>query len=305
MTVWIFQANPDLFRVGEYLNAVSNRVCWRVSKYRRKIAVGDQVFIWRALGRDHGISGVIAEARVQSAVQVMVDDPASRPFWRDPTNADTEEHRVWLELVRIAKDHEILLRQALLEDLILSSLSIFSYAGTTNHAVKPNEAIRLNELWRQSTRADSGLAQHAASVDPDIALAEADMTSPQSAQLAEKSEQDLFGIYNRLLQEAQMRTANVISRTTTTFERALIVVHLAKHRAQYRCEIPGCDVQTFLTNRGDQYCEVHHIVPLSEQGQDTIENVAVVYPSHHRELHFGKEREGLRDQLVRLRAVQK
>jgi HNH endonuclease len=45
----------------------------------------------------------------------------------------------------------------------------------------------------------------------------------------------------------------------------------------------------------------HHLVPLADDGEDTIENVAFVCPNHHREVHFGKRREELTDLLRSIR----
>jgi predicted HNH restriction endonuclease len=36
------------------------------------------------------------------------------------------------------------------------------------------------------------------------------------------------------------------------------------------------------------YTEVHHIEPLSEGGEDVLENVACLCPAHHREVHIGR-----------------
>jgi predicted HNH restriction endonuclease len=80
------------------------------------------------------------------------------------------------------------------------------------------------------------------------------------------------------------------------------VIALAKVRAGFRCEIPGCTSSTFIGEYGHPYCEVHHIEWLSEGGADTPENVASLCPMHHREIHFGKGRQKLTDDLLRLRA---
>jgi hypothetical protein len=71
------------------------------------------------------------------------------------------------------------------------------------------------------------------------------------------------------------------------FERSPLVVAIAQIRANYRCEVPGCQHSVFLRADGRMYSEVHHIVPLGEGGEDTPANVACICPTHHREVHVG------------------
>jgi predicted HNH restriction endonuclease len=58
----------------------------------------------------------------------------------------------------------------------------------------------------------------------------------------------------------------------------------------------------FETPDGTSYTEVHHIVPLAEGGEDTIENVACLCPAHHREIHLGRRAAELTVQLKTMRA---
>lgn len=74
------------------------------------------------------------------------------------------------------------------------------------------------------------------------------------------------------------------------FVRNPYVVAGALIRAQKNCEMPGCSSTLFAKDDGSVYLEVHHVHPLGEGGDDSLENAAAVCPSCHRELHFGKER---------------
>jgi HNH endonuclease len=86
-----------------------------------------------------------------------------------------------------------------------------------------------------------------------------------------------------------------------SFVRDPLVMAYAKVRAGFGCEVPDCRHPTFQSNVGQPYCEVHHIVPLAEGGEDTVGNVACLCPAHHREIHFGKLAIGLRNALAALR----
>ena len=67
----------------------------------------------------------------------------------------------------------------------------------------------------------------------------------------------------------------------------------AKERYGYACMTPGCDFE-LIKEDGEQYIEVHHIVPMFDGGKDEPMNLSVLCPNHHREIHyaaFGRRKE--------------
>ena len=80
------------------------------------------------------------------------------------------------------------------------------------------------------------------------------------------------------------------SSTTRVYERDALVIAIARKRAGHRCEVPGCDHPQFMAADGLPYCEVHHVIPLAEGGEDRIENAACLCPSHHRDKHQHRAR---------------
>ena len=81
---------------------------------------------------------------------------------------------------------------------------------------------------------------------------------------------------------------------TTLYDRNPLVVAIAKVRASNKCEVSTCTNDLFINASGSPYCEVHHIVQLSQGGADEIENVVCLCPAHHREAHYGKNAQALR-----------
>jgi 5-methylcytosine-specific restriction protein A len=79
--------------------------------------------------------------------------------------------------------------------------------------------------------------------------------------------------------------------TVTPFKRDQMVREYVLQRANGRCEY--CDQQGFLMPNGRRYLEAHHIVALSCEGPDTVNNLIALCPSHHREAHFGTNAEVL------------
>ncbi|HQR03624.1 MAG: HNH endonuclease [Proteobacteria bacterium] len=81
------------------------------------------------------------------------------------------------------------------------------------------------------------------------------------------------------------------------FARNPYVVAAALLRAKGSCEMPGCKRALFEKPDGTAYLEVHHVIPLGEDGDDMLGNVAALCPHCHREQHFGKDRVSQRKSL--------
>lgn len=52
-----------------------------------------------------------------------------------------------------------------------------------------------------------------------------------------------------------------------------------------RCQITGEEL-TFRKTNGELYCELHHLVPLGEDGSDSYANTIIVSPLIHKMLHY-------------------
>jgi 5-methylcytosine-specific restriction endonuclease McrA len=318
-------------------------------------------------------------------------------FWRGNTEQAVQIlPRALLRLNRVAIKKEVLRREWLAQDPVLSELPNLKMAAGTNYPVTPQQAARLYALWSRTgqdwSRDESvaGLWAYAKtlgtpvsrlpgspvalvsqligraipgvynkvmnfrSIDPRDSRAGLpasgatdervwnEFFDPATNQLGEA---DLEQEFNRLwmstagnsepaldaeaVQERAEAAArrledqeldNLLARyhaslavrparprasssTTRVYERDPLVIAIARKRAGHRCEVPGCDHPQFMAADGLPYCEVHHVIPLAEGGEDRIENAACLCPSHHREVHHGNQRSVLEAQLKELRAV--
>jgi 5-methylcytosine-specific restriction endonuclease McrA len=110
-----------------------------------------------------------------------------------------------------------------------------------------------------------------------------------------------------IVRERAMAAPQYPQRQTVSrhvFLRNEFVVRAALNRASDTCEMPDCDSSPFCKDDGSTYLEVHHIVPLSEGGLDSLENVAALCPNCHREQHHGidraEKRQALREAILAL-----
>ena len=78
--------------------------------------------------------------------------------------------------------------------------------------------------------------------------------------------------------------------TRDDFVRNPYVVKAALIRSGSLCEMPGCKTLLFQRDSGNNYVEVHHVIPLGEMGNDSLDNVAALCPHCHREQHFSRDR---------------
>ena len=83
-----------------------------------------------------------------------------------------------------------------------------------------------------------------------------------------------------------------------TFDRDPNVVAYVRLRSNGQCEL--CGWCGFEKDDSSAYVEIHHLVPLSEGGEDTPNNTAALCPNCHRAIHYSNQRSALLEKLVSL-----
>ncbi|MCO7577806.1 MULTISPECIES: HNH endonuclease signature motif containing protein [Pseudomonas chlororaphis group] len=79
-------------------------------------------------------------------------------------------------------------------------------------------------------------------------------------------------------------------------ERSAEVRQLVMVRSEGRCE--WCNEPGFKKHDGQIYLESHHVVPLCEDGADSITNVIALCPNDHRRAHYGEGRADMADKML-------
>jgi len=91
-------------------------------------------------------------------------------------------------------------------------------------------------------------------------------------------------------------------RGGTGYRRDAAVRSYVIQRSEGCCEY--CGKRGFEMDDGSFYVEAHHVIALSEQGPDTVDNVIALCPEHHRQAHYGKSAEELEAAfLTKLRSL--
>lgn len=86
-----------------------------------------------------------------------------------------------------------------------------------------------------------------------------------------------------------------IGTSTSVFLRNPYVIVQAKRKANGICQDCGHPAPFSTRGTNEPFLEVHHIVPLAEDGEDTIENVVALCPNCHRKRHYGQATEQQKD----------
>ncbi|VXC37053.1 HNH endonuclease signature motif containing protein [Massilia sp. 9I] len=112
-------------------------------------------------------------------------------------------------------------------------------------------------------------------------------------QVQEKLEKGVRKSKERTRSERLKRLATAPKRPisysvkTTAFLRNPDVIAEVLYRAQGICESCVKPAPFLRSSNEEPYLEVHHRLPLSQGGEDTIENAIALCPNCHRERHFG------------------
>ena len=132
---WIFQGNPRLFDMDQYLNN-REQIRWVVRQHRPDVHVGDKVLIWRA-GEN---SGVVATCVVQSEPDDLLEHDASELWYQQPREVDA---RCKLNILDKFTENPITREQI---TGILPALSIIRNAQGTNFPLSATEYAAIMAL---------------------------------------------------------------------------------------------------------------------------------------------------------------
>lgn len=152
MSSWIFQGNPDLFRIDEYLRT-RKHIVWAIRQRRfiQDISAGDEIYVWRSNGHDRGTGGIVARGTIASTPRNLPDDAPE--LWIGP-QAPLWDSRVevLLDEVRLTEEQGMITRTELLNDPRLDSMLILKFPSQTNYKLETTHTKHIDELWGQRRR---------------------------------------------------------------------------------------------------------------------------------------------------------
>ena len=124
-SAWLFQSNPLLYDLRGALRSLTDQV-WSVSRYAKRIAAGDRVYLWEA-GRWGGIAAV---AEISETPRVRPEPQEQIPFARASHLFARDRLRAGLKILRVIEP--LVARSAVLERPELRELGVLRCPRGTN-----------------------------------------------------------------------------------------------------------------------------------------------------------------------------
>lgn len=122
MLYWIFQGNPKIFEINEYIS--DRDIIWWTTRQKsvlNKINIGDRVCMWRSSGGIKDSGGLIALGTITS-MPILISGEESKEYWNDESWI-LPENRVQIEQNYKNFDNYNLRITALKVHPVLSSLA--------------------------------------------------------------------------------------------------------------------------------------------------------------------------------------
>jgi 5-methylcytosine-specific restriction protein A len=170
---------------------------------------------------------------------------------------------------------------------------VYTYQGQVQLAGEPY----------QKTQADINKVQRKVWIFP-LKLVDREAPTLLSEDIYENINQQRERFANRLsseeLKERAGRAKEVPGERNISakrFERDPYVAEWAKRKANGICQLCNSPAP-FITIQGDPFLETHHIIPLGQNGKDSIENTVALCPNCHRKMDVLNLPED-KDQLTR------
>ncbi|AFZ34092.1 Uncharacterized protein family UPF0310 [Stanieria cyanosphaera PCC 7437] len=139
MNYWLFQANPNYYRLLDAIKELKE-MPWLVTRYAKEIAVGDGVLVWMS-GEN---AGVYAIAEVIEPPQIL-KEISDLDYWIDANKFKKNRLHVKIRLIRKLIGQP-LRRFELKYDRTLQNLLVIRAPNSTNFKVTPQEWERVYQL---------------------------------------------------------------------------------------------------------------------------------------------------------------
>lgn len=164
-------------------------------------------------------------------------------------------------------------------------------ASSPYREMQPDKDEKERKVWVFPLRLLSGAPTV---LDESRYRAEAERRAKKAAKLSDKE-------LKKRISQTRRRTGTRKTQAIQ-YDRDPYIAEWAKRRSGGVCQL--CDQPApFLNSKGEPYLESHHIIWLSEGGEDTIENTTALCPNCHRKMHVVNSSED-REKLIARNDVQ-
>ena len=154
MTSWIFQGNPEVFQVDDYIyNQDFIRWTIRQRHFENEIFPNDVVYIWRSDGNKRKSGGIIAKGKILSPPEDLLDDAPDLWIKKEEKSFEFKLRvKIKLEDIRLNEEEGMLKRIDLKKDENIKDMKIFRLPIETNYKLEPKHSKHIEYLWEQKKK---------------------------------------------------------------------------------------------------------------------------------------------------------
>lgn len=163
--------------------------------------------------------------------------------------------------------------------------------GILCHAVNSSALPRVRDYYDEKSIFVMNLEKHDGNITA-VVVGEVDVDAARNGKVSEyisPHRSALDDLLDSLPEGVEAPETTPVSGVI--FRRDKMVRDYVLNRAKGRCEY--CGKTGFLMKNGKKYLEAHHVIALSCHGPDKVNNVIALCAEHHREAHFGVDKEQL------------
>lgn len=253
MAGWIFQANPRVFDIDRYLQTNGKELWWTVRQrhFQGEMRPGDIVFIWRADGGQPGSGGIVAKGEITGFPQERPDDAPE--LWLDGRKVGVALRVPFRVLEKRLGDRRIP-RAWLMEDANFQDLRILRMRNETNYLLTDEQLSLLLELWESTKEMSSEVTNFEARDFPE-------------------------GRLSLAIHLQRERNRELVKAARSSYK---------KQFGELRCTICDFSFRERYGTIGEDFIEMHHVVPISEASRARRSRVTDLVPvcaNCHRMIH--------------------
>lgn len=269
MKYWLLKTNPKNKPFEDWIRPGATAIWETDKKIRGDFAKNDKVAIWQ--------SG--------SGRYVMATGYVKNRALKDKSNGT---HRFEITsttgVVKSGLDIHALRKLPLFKDAAF----LKSGPSGTIYTITNEQGEYLFRQFRMSLR-DSRTRQENERIAKAVDKSRSSMARHEqdlAARISRAKKDTSAARKQRLANAPRIPKTRIVS--TRVHERNADVIAEVLHRARGTCKCCGQKAPFKRSPDGEPYLEVHHIVPLAADGEDTVENAVALCPNCHRNEHHGK-----------------
>jgi hypothetical protein len=149
--------------------------------------------------------------------------------------------------------------------------------------------------WKIGSDTQSNLPQH-----KDLFLEEEEIQNEKEKDdsevgviktIIEKySQKEILEMLYRI-EELKTNIVELESVTTIRYKRYNVIVAIIKELRGNKCQFPNCTNSPVIKKDGSIYIEAAHIIAKSNKGEESLKNLILLCPNHHKEFDLGHREE--------------